>query len=63
MHGSQYVTNQFDVRILVLRLHTNLRKMLAAKFFSSSYDEDPEDTWSQNPMVYKHSNFFTRKIN
>ena len=36
MHGSQYVTNQFDVRIPVRGLHTNLRKMLAAKFFSSS---------------------------
>ena len=21
-------------------------------------DEDQEDAWSQNPMVYKHSNFF-----
>ena len=26
-------------------------------------DEDPEDTWSQNPTVHKHSNFFTRKMN
>ena len=51
MHGSQYVTNQFDVRILVLRLHTNLRKMLAAKFFSSSYDEDHEAPWLQKPYA------------
>ena len=36
MHGSQYVTNQFDARIPVHGLHTNLRRMLAAKFFSSS---------------------------
>ena len=37
MHISQYVTNQFDVGILVRGLLTNLRKMLAAKFFSSSH--------------------------
>ena len=63
MHGSQYVTNQFNVRILVRSLLTNLRKMLAAKFFSSSHDEDHETPWSQNPMVYKYSSFFKRKMN
>ena len=26
-------------------------------------DEDPEDAWSQNPMVHKHNNFFIRSIN
>ena len=36
MHDSQYVTNQFDARILVRALLTYLRKMWAAKFFSSS---------------------------
>ena len=51
MHGSQYVTNQFDARISVRGLLTNLRKMLAAKFFSSSHDKDHEATWLQNPMV------------
>ena len=63
MHGSQYVTNQFDARILVRGLLTNLRKMLAAKFFNSSHDEDQEAPRSQNPMVYKHSSFFKRKMN
>ena len=24
------------------------------------HDEDQEDAWSQNPTVYKHSNFFKR---
>ena len=52
MHGSQYMTNQF-ARIPVRDLITNLRRMLIAKFFSSSHDEDHEVTWSQNPMVYK----------
>ena len=47
MHGSQYVTSI-----------TNQRRLLAAKFFSSSYNEDQEVVWSQNPMVYKHSSFF-----
>ena len=63
MRGSQYATNQFDVRILVRVLHTNLRRMLAAKFFSSSHDEDHETSWLQNPMVYKHSSFLNRKMN
>ena len=63
MHGSQYMTNQFDARILVHGLLTNLRKMLIAKFFSSSHDEDQEALWSQNPMVYEHSSFFNRKMN
>ena len=45
MHGSQYVTNQFNARIPVRGLLTNLRKMLAAKFFSSSHDEDHEAPW------------------
>ena len=58
MHDSQYVTNQFDAQILVRGLLTNLRKMLAAKFFSSSHNEDYEAPWLQNPTVYKHSNFF-----
>ena len=57
MHGFQYVTNQFDTRIPVHDLLTNLRKMLAAKFFSSQ-NEDHETPWSQNPTVYKHSSFF-----
>ena len=34
MPDSQYITNQFDVWILVHGLLTNLRKMLATKFFS-----------------------------
>ena len=44
IYGSQYVTNQFDAWIPVrgLGLLTNLRKMLAAKFYSSSHDEDHE---------------------
>ena len=52
MHGSQYMTNQF-ARIPVRDLITNLKRMLVAKFFSSSHDKDYEVVWSQNPMVYK----------
>ena len=63
MHGSQYMTNQFDARIPVRGLLTNLRKMLAAMFFSSSHDEDHETPWSQYPTVYKHNNFFKKKMN
>ena len=53
MHGSQYVTNQFNARILVHGLLTNLRKMLIVKFFNSSHNEDHETPWLQNPTVYK----------
>ena len=63
MHGSQYVINQFDARIPVCGLLTNLRKILAIKFFSSSYDKNHETLWLQNPKVYKHNNFFKRKMN
>ena len=63
MHRSQYVINQFDAQIPVRNLLTNLRKILAAKFFSSSHDEDHETPWLQNPTVYKHSSFFKRKTN
>ena len=63
MHNSQYITNQFDARNLVRGLLTNLRKMLAAKFLSSSHNKDHETPWLQNPMVYKHNSFFKRKMN
>ena len=63
MHSSQYVTNQFNAWIPVRGLLTTLRKMLAAKFFSSSHDEDHEAPWLQNPMVYKYNSFFKRKMN
>ena len=39
--------------MLVRNLITNLRRMLAAKFFCSSHDEDHEVAWSQNLVVYK----------
>ena len=63
MHNSQYATNQFDVQIPVHGLLTNLRKMLAAKFFNSSHDEDQKTPWSQHPKVYKHNSFFKIKMN
>ena len=63
MHGSQYVTNQFDARIPARDLLTNLRKMLVAKFFSLWHDEDHETPWSQNPTVFKHNSFLKRTMN
>ena len=63
MHGSQYMTNQFDARIPVCGLLTNLRKIMATKFFNSSHNEDHETPWLQNPMVYKHNSFFKKKMN
>ena len=63
MHGSQYMTNKFDAQIPVRGLLTNLRKILAAKFFSSSHDEDHKAPLLQNPTMYKHSSFFKKKMN
>ena len=57
------MTNQFDAWIPVRGLLTNLRKMLAAKFFNLSHDEDHEAPWSQNPKVYKLNSFFKWKMN
>ena len=62
MHGSQYVTNQFDVRILIRGLITNLRKMLVAKFFSSSHDEDHETPWLQNSLITKLYDVHTQQL-
>ena len=42
-------------------LITNLRRMLTAKFFSSSHGEDLEVAWSQNPMVYNTQQFLQEK--
>ena len=42
-------------------LITNLRRMLAAKFFSSSHGEDLEVAWSQNPTVYNTQQFLQEK--
>ena len=63
MHGSQYVTNQFDAWIPVRGLLINLRKMLAANFFNSSHNENQEAPWLQNLTVYKHDSFLKRKMN
>ena len=56
---SQYLTPTYswtliliDAWIPVCDLITNLRKMLATKFFSSSHDEDHKASWLQNPTVY-----------
>ena len=62
MHGSQYVTNQSH-RSQYTTSITNQRRSLAANFFNSSHDEDRKAPWSQNPTVYKHNSFFTRKMN
>ena len=61
MHDSQYVTNQFDARIPICSLLTNLRKILVRCWLRSSsvhrHDEDHEAPWLQNPTVYKHNSF------
>ena len=62
MHNFQYMTNKLR-RSQYMTSITNQRRLLAAKFFSSSHNEDQEVAQSQNPMVYKHSSFFTRKMN
>ena len=44
-------------------LTTNLRRMLAAKFFNSLHVENQETSWLQNPTAYKRSSFLKRKMN
>ena len=58
---SMWLTNQCTDPSMWLT--TNLRRMLIAKFFSSSTHEDHETSWLQNPMTYKHSSFFKRNMN
>ena len=62
MHGSQYVTNQLRKSQYATSI-TNQRRLLAAKFFSLSHNEDREVSWLQNPTVHKHSSFYIRKMN
>ena len=57
MHSSQYVTNQFDVRIPVRGLHTNLKRLLVTKFFNSSI------RWrSRSSLVTKPYGVQTRQL-
>ena len=35
-----------------------LEKVVGYKVLQFIHDEDQEDAWLQNPMVYKHSNLF-----
>ena len=62
MHSSQYVTNQLR-RSQYATSITNQKRLLATKFFNSSHNKDREAPWLQNPTMYKHSSFFTRKMN
>ena len=59
---SQYVTNQLCECQYTTSI-TNQRRLLAAKFFSSSHNKDQEAPWLQNPTVHKHNSFFTRNMN
>ena len=63
MHGSQYVTNQL---MHGSKYVTNTPTWEGCWLQSSSihpHDENQEAPWSQNPMTYKYSNFYKRKIN
>ena len=63
MHGSQYVTNQSMHRSKYV---TNIptREGCWLQIFSfHPHDKDHEASWLQNPMAYKCSNFFKRKMN
>ena len=44
-------------------LTTNLRRMLAAKFFNSLHVENQETSWLQNPTAFVRSSFLKRKMN
>ena len=47
------------MRIPVRDFNHQLEKVVGCKVLQFiPHDEDQEDTWLQNPMVYIHSNFF-----
>ena len=55
---SMWLTNCADSNI---RLHSPTRESCWLQSSSAHpYDEDQKDTWSQNPTVHKHGNFFKR---
>ena len=55
---STWLTNCVDPST---QLNHQLENIIGCKVHPN--DEDPEDAWSQNPMVHKHNNFFTRTMN
>ena len=46
-----------------MRLDHQIEKDVGCKVLQFIHDEDPEDAWSQNPTMYKYSNFFTKTMN
>ena len=61
MAPSMWLTNCADSNMR-LQLPTRESCWLQS-FLVHLNDEDQENTWSQNPMVHKHSNFFKRMMN
>ena len=54
---STWLTNCADSST---RLQSPTKKVVGYKVLQFIHNEDPEDAWSQNPTVHKHSNFFRR---
>ena len=61
MAPSTWLTNLMR-RSLYATYSPSWERMLVAKFFSSSHDEDQKPPWSQNPKVYKQSSFFKKTM-
>ena len=61
LHGSPYLTSQWCMAPSTWLTH-QLEEDVGCKVPHFINNEDQEVAWSQNPMVYKHSNFFTRKM-
>ena len=58
----KYVTNQCADLNTRLQSPTREGRWLQSSLVHPN-DEDQEDTWSQNPTVHIHGNFFTRMMN
>ena len=63
MHDSKYVTNQSMHRSRYVTKKPTGEECWLQSYLVHPHDEDQEAPWSQNPMAYKRSNFFKRKMN
>ena len=61
LHGSPYLTSQWCMAPSTWLTH-QLEEDVGCKVPHFINNEDQEVAWSQNPMVYKHSSFFTKKM-
>ena len=63
MHSSQYMTNQSMRRSEYVTYSPTWEGCWLQSSSVHQHDEDHETLWLQNPIAYKRSSFFKRKMN